>query len=87
MQSLRCNDVEGNRAAGNTGGPDLGDPTSAHRRGANRIIAGRAIPHPVGDPALPADEERVFRRMLVSRALDTLTTEVQDQLVLPLEGQ
>ena len=55
--------------------------------GANRIIAGRAIPHPVGDPALPADEERAFRTMLVSRALDTLTTEVQEQLVLPLEGQ
>ena len=54
--------------------------------GANRIIGGRAIPHPVGDPALPADEERAFRKMLVSRALDTLTTEVQDHLALPLEG-
>jgi betaine reductase len=55
--------------------------------GASRIIGGRAIPHPVGDPALPADEERALRRMLVSRALDALTTEVQDQLVLPLEGR
>ena len=55
--------------------------------GANRIIGGRAIPHPVGDPALPADEEREFRKNIVSRALDTLTTEVEDQLVVPLEGR
>lgn len=50
--------------------------------GANRIIEGRAIPHPVGDPSMPAEEERDFRKRLVARALGTLTASVDDQLIL-----
>ena len=43
--------------------------------GANRIV---------GNPALPAEEEYALRRKLVSRALEALTTEVQDQTIFEL---
>ena len=47
--------------------------------GANRIVPTIAIPHPLGDPSLPHDEE--LRRKLVEKALKALTTEVEDQTV------
>ncbi len=40
--------------------------------GAKRIMAGRAIPHVFGDPALGEQEERQLRRRLVEQALDML---------------
>lgn len=49
--------------------------------GANRIVPTIAIPHPLGNPALPADEEKKLRRSLVERALKALQTEVEDQTV------
>jgi glycine reductase len=49
--------------------------------GPNRIIPGRAITHPLGDPTLSRDEERAVRRDLVRRALDALQTEIQTQTV------
>lgn len=49
--------------------------------GANRIIPAVAIPHPLGNPALPAEEERKVRRNLVMKALGALTTEVHGQTV------
>ena len=47
--------------------------------GANRIGPTIAIPHPLGNPALSHDEEKALRRKLVERALEALTTEVEDQ--------
>ena len=55
--------------------------------GANRIVPTIAIPHPLGNPALPAEEEYALRRKLVSRALEALTTEVQDQTIFELLTQ
>ena len=49
--------------------------------GANRIIPTIAIPHPLGNPALTLEEEKTIRRKLVSRALEALTTEVEDQTI------
>ena len=49
--------------------------------GANRIVPAIAIPHPLGDPKLEADEEKSLRRKLVERALKGLTTEVEEQTV------
>ncbi len=40
-----------------------------------------AIPHPLGDPSLSADDERALRRRLVERALDALTTSIDAQTV------
>ena len=52
--------------------------------GANRIVPTVAIPYPLGNPALTAEEEKSIRRKLVVRALEALATEVEDQPVLEL---
>ena len=49
--------------------------------GANRIVPTIAIPHPLGHPALSKEEEYAIRRTLVERALEALTTEVEDQTI------
>ena len=49
--------------------------------GANRIVPTIAIPHPLGNPNLSHEEEKVIRRKLVERALVALTTEVDGQTV------
>ena len=49
--------------------------------GANRIVPTIAIPHPLGNPALSHDVEKALRRKLVERALEALTTEVEDQTI------
>lgn len=46
--------------------------------GANRIVPTIAIPHPVGNPDLPKEEEYTVRRKLVERALTALSTEVEE---------
>lgn len=49
--------------------------------GANRIVPAVAIPHPLGNPNLDADEEYKLRRRIVDEALKALTTEVTEQTV------
>ena len=44
--------------------------------GAFRVIPGRAINHPVGDPSLSLENERGLRRRIVLTALEALQTEV-----------
>lgn len=49
--------------------------------GANRIIPTVAIPYPLGNPTLSAEEEKELRRHLVERALKALETDVTEQTV------
>lgn len=49
--------------------------------GANRIVPAIAIPHPLGNPNLEIGEEKALRRGLVEKALNALTTEVEDQTI------
>ena len=49
--------------------------------GANRIVPAVAIPHPLGNPALEAGEEKALRRKLVEKALGALQTEVDGQTI------
>lgn len=49
--------------------------------GANRIVPAIAIPHPLGDPALGAVEEKKLRRSIVEKSLKALETEISDQTV------
>jgi betaine reductase len=44
--------------------------------GVSRIITGGGIPYPVGNPALPRDREIEFRRRLVEKALEAVSTAV-----------
>lgn len=49
--------------------------------GANRIVPAVAIPHPLGNPGLPKDEEMKLRLNLVKKALRALQVEVEKQTV------
>ena len=49
--------------------------------GANRIVPTNPNPPPQGNPALTMEEEKAIRRKLVERALEALTTEVEDQTI------
>ena len=49
--------------------------------GANRIVPAIANPHPLGNPALTKEEEYSLRKKIVMKALNALTTEVEDQTV------
>ena len=49
--------------------------------GANRIVPAIAIPHPLGNPALPSEEEKKIRRGLIQKAFKALQTEIEDQTV------
>jgi glycine reductase complex component B subunit gamma len=50
--------------------------TIAEQVGAPRIVPGRGIPYPAGDPSLSEQAEREWRRRLVARALDAVSTSV-----------
>ncbi len=49
--------------------------------GANRIVPAVAIPHPLGNPALDAADEKKLRRKIVEKALAALQTEVSEQTI------
>ncbi len=49
--------------------------------GANRIVPAIAIPHPLGNPALSMEEEKVIRRQIVEKALTALETPVEGQTI------
>lgn len=49
--------------------------------GANRIVPGVAIPHPVGAPQAGDEADHAKRRELLLRALDAMQTEIQEQTI------
>jgi len=49
--------------------------------GANRIVPTVAIPHPLGNPSLSHEDEKLLRRKLVEKALKALQTPVEEQTV------
>lgn len=49
--------------------------------GANRIVPAVAIPHPLGNPKLDAQDEKALRRALVEKALKALETPISEQTV------
>ena len=49
--------------------------------GANRIVPAIAIPHPLGDPKRTMEGEKDIRRRIVTKALNALCTEVEDQTI------
>ncbi len=57
----------------------------AQNIGPNRIVAGQAVPHPLGEPSLGSAAEKELRRRLVGRALAALQADSPDQLVLRLD--
>lgn len=49
--------------------------------GANRIVPAVAIPHPLGNPSLPPEEEKELRRNLLRKAFAALSTPIEEQTV------
>ena len=49
--------------------------------GANRIVPGVAIPHPVGAPELGEEEDKATRRELVLRSFKAMETPIDEQTV------
>lgn len=49
--------------------------------GANRIVPGVAIPHPVGDPTRPFEKEKALRKRIVKEALKALQAEIEEQTI------
>ena len=49
--------------------------------GANRIVKAVAIPHPIGNPKLAKDDEELLRRQIMSKAIESLETNIYEQTV------
>lgn len=54
--------------------------------GANRVVNGVKIPHPCGDPNLPAESDLALRREIVKCALHALQTKVSGPTVFVPDG-
>ncbi len=52
---------------------------------ANRIVAGVRIPHPVGNPSLTPENERILRTAVTRRALQVLTEAVDGPKVFQVD--
>ena len=51
--------------------------------GANRIIASGLIPHTVGDPTRSRDEEVLWRKGQVMKALNAVATPLEEAYIFP----
>lgn len=49
--------------------------------GANRIVAGMGIPHPLGDPKQSEENQYKIRKSLVQKALTALQTPISEQTI------
>jgi len=56
-------------------------PSVAKSVGVSRIITGGGIPYPVGDPNLPPEREAEFRRRLVEKALEAISSKITEPTV------
>jgi glycine reductase complex component B subunit gamma len=53
----------------------------AEQVGASRIVKAVAIPHPCGDPSLPAELDSQLRREIITTALKALEAKVESPTV------
>jgi glycine reductase len=51
--------------------------------GANRILSSGLIPHPVGDPTRPLEDERAWRKGQVQKALNAVATPIDEAQIFP----
>jgi glycine reductase len=61
--------------------------TIAEQVGAPRIVPGRGIPYPSGDPSLSPAAESAWRRALVERALEAVATTVEKPTVFDVDAK
>ena len=58
----------------------------AKQLGANRVITGTKIPHPMGDPSLPPEADKALRRKIVTCALTALQSDVDGPTIFVPEA-
>lgn len=59
--------------------------TIASNAGANRVVAGTKIPHPCGDPELPAKRDREISRKVLLAALGLLEKRLEKTQILMVD--
>lgn len=57
-------------------------PNVAKNIGANRIVAGVAITHPLGAPEKRPEEEKALRKKIVRAALELMSVSIESQIVI-----
>jgi glycine reductase len=62
-------------------------PNIAQMVGVNRIVQGRAVTNPLGDPTLTKEQEKELRREYVLKALELLQKDVEGPTVGTLEKE
>ena len=60
-------------------------PNIAQMVGVNRVVQGRAVPNPVGDPSLPEEKEKELRREFVLKALELLQKKIESPTVAAID--
>ena len=53
--------------------------------GANRIVFGGDFTAPAGNPDLPLDREKAYRRKIIDKALEALQTEVTTPTIFTVD--
>ncbi|MBQ1524029.1 MAG: hypothetical protein IIZ55_02700 [Firmicutes bacterium] len=53
-------------------------PNIAEMLGVYRVLVGKAVPHPCGDPKLSPEDEHKLMRKYMEKALEMLQTEIVD---------
>lgn len=57
----------------------------AYNVGANRIVFGGDFTSPAGNPDLPIDREKAYRRKILLKALDAITQDVAGPTILTVD--
>lgn len=53
--------------------------------GSNRIVFGGDFTAPTGNPDLPPDREKVYRRKIIDKALEALQTDVSGPTIFTVD--
>lgn len=53
--------------------------------GSNRIVFGGDFTSPIGNPNLPLDREKVYRRKIIDKALEALQTSVEKSTIFTVD--
>ncbi len=57
----------------------------AYNVGANRIVFGGDFTSPAGNPDLPIDREKAYRRKILLKALDAITQDVAGPTIFTVD--
>lgn len=57
----------------------------AYNVGANRIVFGGDFTSPAGNPSLPLDREKAYRRRILDKALDAITQDVKAPTIFTVD--